>query len=256
MNVEKEEVENQQTTPVVESEAEGVKQEKTSEEKTDDGQKEDEKTPGWAKKRIGELTKEKWDARRQAQEAQRRADELEAQLAAARRQQPNEQQQGDEDTRGLSREEIDRLAEEKANAKLQIDRFNAKCDEVYNEGKQAFDDFDEVLGNFRDVGGLTTEFLQAVIETDVPHKVLYELGQDRDEAYRIMKLPPLKMAVALGKIAVAASTPKAAPVSKAPPPVNGVRKTGGARPPEQDPEKMTTEQWMKWRQQQLNAEKK
>ncbi len=216
----------------------------------------------WFQKRIDELTAEKWTARREKEAAEERAREAEARaelLSMGRK-------EGEKDTspadhkplsesplseRPLSESDLDALAERKAEEKLRAATFNQACNDVYEAGKKEFADFDGVLGNFRDIGGLSPALVETAIETGAAHKVLYALGQDRDEAYRIMRLSPVKMAMELTKLAAkAAQPPAAAPVSKAPEPIRPVR---GASNADVDPEKLSTADWMKWREEQLQA---
>lgn len=247
-------VDAEEETTVIEGEATEVKT-LESEAAVEEQEPEAGNQPAWAKKRFGELTKDKWDARRAAAAATARADEAERQLQLARAARESSTTVEGAENGSFTKEELERLAEEKATAKVEIDRFNTRCNQVFSDGQKTFEDFEAVLSNYRDIGGLTPDFLQAAFETDEPHKILYELGRDRDEAFRVINLPPLKRAVALGKLAVKLSEPKAKAVSKAPPPITGIRKSGTVRT-EDDPEKMSTDDWMKWREKQMTNARK
>jgi hypothetical protein len=202
----------------------------------------------WFQKRIDDLTKEKWDARREKEAAEARARELEAQLELLKREKKDSDYS---EMRSFSERDIEALAEKKAEEKLRIEAFNKACNDVYEAGKAAYDDFDEVLGNFRDVGGLTPAVIEAAIEAGNPHKILYELAKDRDLAYKVMRMPPIKMAVEIAKLASKPS--KAAPMSKAPEPIKPVKGAANAEP---DPEKMTIQEWMAWREKQLEEKRR
>jgi len=176
----------------------------------------------WRLKRIDELTAQKHAERQRAEREAIRAAELEARLAAFERgdeQQPRQQEQP------LGAEQIRREAEVLAATA----RFNEECERVYDAGRDAYPDFERVLGNFTPLGGLTPAFAEAAIATGAGHAVLYELGKDPDRAMRIMRMnSPIKMAVELSKVAAQVTAPKPLAVSKAPPPIDTVR--GGAKP--------------------------
>lgn len=217
-----------------------------------DKEHEEETKPSWAKKRIDALTREKWDAKREAAERARQNDELQARLRALEdtlnaRPPP----QADGAPAPLTQTDVDRLAEAKASQKAAEIEFNAACNTVYNDGAKRFGDFEETLGNFKDVGGLTVAVVQAALATDDPAKALYELAKDRDLADRVVKLPPLKLAAELTKLAL--KQPKPKPTSTAPAPITPVR--GTAAPLPKDPEKMTTPEWMAWRDAEMKAKR-
>jgi hypothetical protein len=210
--------------------------------------KEGKKEKPWFQTRIDTLTKDKWDARREAEAASARAKELEAQLAIYREGRGETPPQ-EETPKDLTKAEIERLADQKADEKIRADAFNNACNIVYDTGKTLYKDFDDVLTNYKDIGGLTPAFIEAAIETGEGPKVLYELAKDRDLAFKIMRMSPVKMGVEVAKVAVRVSQPpKPAPVSKAPAPIKPVK---GSTTAEADPEKMSTSEWMAWREKQL-----
>jgi hypothetical protein len=190
------------------------------------------KTP-WFQRRIDDLTREKWELRR----------ELEAFQSV--KPQP-EAEQGDL----VPKSEIDRLAALKAREYADADRFNADSNAAYDKGKAEFGDWDDALGTFRMLGGLNRDVIDAALATGEAHKVLYALGKDPDRAAEIISLPPTRMAVALTKLATAApAAPKPKPVSAAPAPVTPVN--GGPRVHD-DPDKMSMDEWAKWRERTAN----
>lgn len=219
---------------------------KTEGQETEEGGK---KEKPWFQKRIDDLTKEKWDARREKEASDARARELEAQLELLRA----GKKEGDPEVKNLSEKDIDALAEKKAEEKMRVDAFNKACNDVYEAGKAAYNDFEAVLSNYRDIGGLTPALIEAALETGEGHKVLYELAKDRDTAYRVMRMSPVKMAVEVTRLAEKVSKPKPAPVSKAPAPIKPVKGAANAEP---DPEKMSTAEWMEWREKKLEEERK
>ena len=209
---------------------------------TTEGDGEKPKRTPWFEKRMAEITREKWEARREAEE-------LRAQLS--RFQQPVEQDPNQ--PRQLTEADFQRAVEAAAAQKLSQSQFDAECNAAYQKGAKEYADFDTALSNFRMLGGLPPHMAEAAIATGEGHKVLYALGKDPDRAAEIMSLPPVRMAVELAKLANApakAAAPK--PVSNAPPPV---RPVDGAARASDNPDSMTMDQWVQWRQRQLEARK-
>lgn len=129
----------------------------------------------------------------------------------------------------VPRAELDRMVQEAAE-KLAASRaeeaakvaaqnqFNADSNASYAKGKEAFgDEFDTALKNIGMVGFNDT-ILGTALATDAAHKVLYELGNNPDEAARVFALTPAKMAIEFAKIANKAAPAVKVDVSKAPPP--------------------------------------
>lgn len=186
----------------------------------------------WFQERIDQLTREKYEERR-ARES------IEAELTKLRSGEPADPQ---------APAEVDRLANERAKEIVRNDQFNSRCNEVYSSGAGEFSDFDDKLGNFRLLGGLPQPVLEAVTQLPDAHKVLYALGGDMDEAARIFSLAPVPMALALAKLSM--SPTKTKPVSNAPSPI---RPIDGSPKGEGDPEKMDTDSWIKWREEQVKT---
>ncbi len=68
--------------------------------------------------------------------------------------------------------------------------------------------------------GIDANALGVIVEADEPHKVLKHLGDNPDEASRILGLSPVAMARAIGALEVRLSQPKSKPAaSKAPAPI-------------------------------------
>lgn len=79
-------------------------------------------------------------------------------------------------------------------------------------------------------------------------EIAYHLGKNPAELQRITALSPVQAAYEIAKLDAKLSAPKPA-ATKAPAPINPV---GGNTPAEKDPDKMTIEEWMAWRQKQVN----
>lgn len=170
----------------------------------------------WFQKRIGELTREKYEAKRQADTAAQEARELREQLAR--------QQQGDEgeaepvDVQARVKQEAERIVADRT--------FNETCNKVYAQGKSEFPDFDTAVQNLQMVG-VNRDFLELATTSDAGAKLLHHLGTDLDEAARIAALPPVQMARELTKLEFKLNqAPAPKPVSKAPAPITPIGSGG------------------------------
>jgi flagellar motor protein MotB len=181
----------------------------------------------WAQRRIDQLTREKYEERRQSES-------LAQQLAQY--QQPTEQQ-------SPSAPDIDKLVEQRLAEKS----FNEACNRVFQEGVKADPKFEQNLRTLQSVGEVSKDFLEVVTDMDEGHKVLNYLGANPDEADAILSLPPLKQARALAKLEASISKPASAPpVSKAPPPISPV---GSKAAPVVPDSFATTADYIAWRKQ-------
>lgn len=228
-----------------------------SEDGGDKGGDEDEDPPkpqGAMKRRIDKLTSQKWEEKRARMVAESQLTELQIRLRALedtlRSQGKDPEGPGD---RQLTEKDVEALAEVKAAQKAAELEFNNQCNKIWEEGNKRFGaGFETALGNFRDIGGLTTTMVEAAFATDDPAAVLYKLGQDRDRADVVRSMPLAKQVATMTKL-LAPAPPKK--ISAAPAPVAPVR--GSAKPVEpalEDP-KLTTEQWMRLREKQLQAKR-
>lgn len=161
----------------------------------------------WFQKRIGELTRDKYEARRAADQAAQENAELRRQLAEGRQGEQQQQQQPTD-----VRAEAQRLVAE--------ERFNEACNKVYDEGTKEFKNFDSAVKNLQMVGS-NREFLELVATSDAGHKLIAHLGaqENLDDAARILAMPPTQMARELTKLEIKLAQPVAKPVSKAPAPI-------------------------------------
>jgi hypothetical protein len=187
-----------------------------SQEQNNDTQEEKAKREPWFQKRIGELTREKYEARRVAEEARQQAEQYRQHLAQV--QQGEQPQQREADVRTLAQQEAARMVAEQ--------RFDESCNKVYSTGKTEFPDFDQAVANLQMVG-VNRDFLELATTSDAGAKLLHHLGNDLDEAARILALSPVQMARELTKLEFKLNQPPPAkPVSKAPAPITPIG-TGG-----------------------------
>ena len=173
----------------------------------------------WFQKRIGELTRDKYEAKRQADAVAQEAAQLREQLARLQAgEEPEEAQPRDVQT--LARQEAQRMVAEQT--------FNDTCNKVYAAGKAEFPDFDNAVANLQMVG-VNRDFLELATSSDAGAKLIHHLGGDLDEAARIAALPPVQMARELTRLEFKlAQAPAPKPVSKAPAPITPIGSGGSA----------------------------
>jgi len=187
--------------------------------------------PTFYEKRFGELTFEKREAQRIAEEHRREAAELRAENERLRagetvepRQEPAQRQPAGEAAPDV----------ETAAANLVASReFAAKISSVISAGeaeydKEAFTHKSNLIASL--AGDKTTEFMKIVTDTDIVadgHKVIAALADNPEEAERVLRLSPVKMALELAKLSATVSKPKTKPISQVPAPVQPVN--GAAR---------------------------
>lgn len=190
----------------------------------------------WFQKRIGELTREKYEARRLAEQAAAEVRQYREQLQRA--------QQGEQAPQVGN---VETLIQQEARRLLAETTFNEACNKVYATGKQEFSDFDTAVANLQMVG-MNRGFLEFTAASDAGAKLIHHLGKDLDEAARISALPPVLMARELTKLELKLSQPQAKPVSKAPAPITPIAGTSGGS---KDPSEMTDAEFAKWRKAQI-----
>lgn len=122
--------------------------------------------------------------------------------------------------------------EQAVNAEIENRQFNAKCNSVYEEGTDEFNDFGEAIKTLTTLGMLHRDFLELVTDLDDSHKILYYLGTNPEEADRIQNLTPAKQALALAKLEAGKPVKKEVvkeekKISKAPAPIKTVDANSG-----------------------------
>jgi hypothetical protein len=235
-------VESESVTPAEPVEAKQVQQvEATSPDATTEQTQEPTETledkgkkEPWFQKRIGELTRAKYEGLREAEQARAEARELREQLARV--------QQG-EQTTGVPVTAV----QEAARQMLAEQKFNESCNKVYEAGVSEFPNFQAALANLQLVG-VNREFLELTASSDAGAKLIHHLGTDLDEAARIVSLPPLQMARELTKLELKLGQTKAKPVSNAPAPITPI---AGVKASSKDPSEMTDAEFAKWRRSQI-----
>lgn len=112
------------------------------------------------------------------------------------------------------------------------------------DGRAKYPDFEPVVFALP-ASVMNPAMLAAVLQTGSPADICYHLGKNPADAEALAKLPPLKLAVALGKLeATMAAAPKR--TSQAPPPPNPV--SGGRTPAGLKEDDLPYDEWLKRRQ--------
>lgn len=161
--------------------------------------------------------------------------------------------------------QIERRANELAEQKAQWTAFNNACAGAAEAGRTTYgsSEFDTQVKELSKLNGEGTDpeaqaryntFLLAALDTGEAPKLIYHLGQNLNEAARIMALPPIKMAIELTRLA--AKDP--APGSKAPKPITPIGSRGASHvsidPTDTErADNLSTAEWMKRREAQISA---
>ena len=228
--------------------------------------------------RIGELTRHRREAERQAASERERADKAEADLRAAQalleaRGKPN----GEGDTKPapmrsdvpaatpaevLSTPEGRRAVREQARIEARADEISRRGDEIYDGAVKEFGQakVDKAMANFKAFDGLRVELAEAIFELDddahkVAHKVLFDIGSDPDTIDRLYKIAdtnPVRLGVEVAKIATkAAAKPSARKVSEAPEPPDIINPRGNTEAVDLADKNLPMAKWVEEREKDL-----
>lgn len=150
-------------------------------------------------------------------------------------------------------EVLSRQAEsnKRQSAQAEQSKLQQSWEKRVDEAIGIYDDFEEVALS-PDVP-ITDTMSQAILRSEKGADVAYYLGKNREVAAQIAGMDPLSAAIAIGRIEATLARPAAKKATGAPPPINPV---GSRSAPAKDPEKMSTEEWMKWRNSQVNSKRK
>lgn len=230
--------------------------------KPQDDKPRDEKGRFVPQERVNEITR----ARR---EAERRAEALERELATYRQQQPAQHSsQGTEKAPTLADFNYDMDAWSQAVLEHAAQQAAVKVEQTFTsktqqqrqqEAQRTFEDraakyaadhpdFDKAMDDLGRTIRFSPEVVEAISVSDHGPAVVHYLAQHLDEADRIARLPAHLAAVQLGRIEAQVSTPKPKPVTKAPDPAPTL---GGGAAASKDPDRMTSDEWLAWRNKQL-----
>lgn len=144
------------------------------------------------------------------------------------------------------------------------ENFNRQCDSLVASGRQQYPDFD---ANLRNVQSLVIQgdnasvqsywnLVRSAIQTGQGHELIQRLGQDKNEAARLMGMDDVSRAIELTKMSLDG---KQIEVSGAPKPITPVGGRGASHtaidPTDKDrSDNLTTAEWMKRREAQVSGE--
>ena len=225
--------------------------------------KEDEdehRVPKGVQKRIDRLTQEKYRLRaeldflrsQQPQQAQTAQQAQQPSQAPKLEQYNSIEEYLDALADHKASQKFDHLAKEREAKESQTRQQQevAKLHESYTkqteQARQAYGDFDDVVQD-PDLP-ISQAMAEAIMRSTNGADVAYYLGKNPDQAARIASLDPFSAAVEIGRIAATVVRPQPRKTSNAPPPIQPV---GARATPVTDPDKMSTEDWLKWRNDQL-----
>ena len=256
----------QQQPEATEVEAQEAEQ---SEQPTAEDTAEKEPKENKVQKRINELTREKYEARKLAEEAEARAAELqkklEAQNQAEQEKAPDELDYDDHDEYLAARDQYlinqakkaalqEFRAEERTIAQqLKEQERAAKAQEKFVNNLQSkadqFENFDQVAGGHP---YMSNDMYEIILESDKGPELAYHLGSHLDEAERIYSLPPIMQARELTKLEAKIETANPKKATSAPDPIVPIGSGGTV---EKDPEQMSGDEWAAWRYKQLEKKR-
>jgi hypothetical protein len=224
------EPEQETETPELESEdaPEGeIQTEETVEEPEKPAEPEkpvEKKKISWELRRINEETNKR-------REVEKRAADLEAELARFRAGEKKPAAETDEpeavDIEQIRKQTRDQIRQEEA-LNLATEKFNEACNQTFEKGKTLFGaDFEHAADTMSKALGdemqKRPEFLQVIVgELENGPQVYFELSKNLEEAERILKLPTAKMILEIGRMNDKVAKPAVKPISKAPAPVSPV----------------------------------
>jgi len=194
-----------------------------------------------ARERIAELT-------RQKREAESRARQLEKELAEKKPPRPEDfdddaayEEARDEYRFRRMRAREDRETAQTASRQIEQETAQDFLSHVETFKREA-PDFEEVAYK----APISDDLAGAIARMgeDGP-RVAYALGKDHDLARELSDLDPYSAAIELGRLAATPRRPQRKVASKAPPPVKPATEGGGPTTP--DPEKMSYDDYRRWR---------
>lgn len=228
-----------ENTTVTTEEAQKTEGEAQSGAQAEEGKEPAKKSP-WFQRRIDQLTGEKYDLKHHNEALINQNAELIKRLSTG------ERAEDDSAARSLSAADIDRLAMKRAGEIAAQRAFDDACNKAYAAGKSEFSDFDTALQNLKMLGGAPVGLLEIATDLKDGHKVLYHLAKNPDEAERVFALPPTKQAVELARMETQLGKAPSRPISNAPAPITPIG--GVSKEATGDPEKMTMDEFIKWRE--------
>lgn len=220
----------------------------------DDGaENEPAELPKGIKKRIDTLTRQRY-------ERDARIAELEAQIAAAKQPQTEPQPQDFADLETY----LDAKAEHIANQKMSQNQQAAAQEAIMQDRAKSFNqraadfrqnapDFDQAIAAVPAVL-MKPDMVEVILDIDEGPQVAYHLATNLHECARIASLSGRQQALEIGKLAARlAAKPEPKRISAAPEPVKPIKAAGSTQ---KRPEDMTMDEYAKWRNAQMQKQRR
>ncbi len=188
--------------------------------------------PDGVKKRFSKMTAEKYRLKAIIDQQNAQLAQITEQLKSIA---PSEEEVPD----------INAFVEQRAHEIVKQQDFNVKCNDTFSKWSKEFGDVSEAMEDLGSVG-LQRDVLEAIVESDVSHKILQYLSNNLERAEKLSYLSPIKAARELDKIeqeVKALSAKKAGKVSNAPPPISGL---GGKTSNETTADLSKPENYFEW----------
>lgn len=220
----------------------------------------------WRERRIGELTGKFKQRGEEISARDAKIAELEAQIQQLKPANPAAVVPTEEEINRRIEVEAEKRAGTLAAQQTATLEFNKQCNNAVAEGRAAFPDFDAKLGALRSTvipGDSASEgaywgTVSAALKSGAAPKIIYALGNDPNEAARIMALDPESRAIEIAKMSLRVDAdPSDGGLSKPITPVGAKGPQHTAIDPT-DPEradKLATDAWMKRRNEQVNTKR-
>lgn len=223
-----------------------------------------------AKDRISQLTREKYEERRQREELQQRLEQIESKLTDSQPE-PQKPKFADFDSDSDYERALDdyyakkteherekavreQRQQEQQQRQLQEQQQNAtKFLADIQAKKEKFQDFDTVLNDptFAQIANhYKPEIVSMIQGSDKNVELFYHLGTHLDDAEKIAALPPVQAARELALIESRLGTPDPKKVTNAPPPTKSTSGSATNKKDFSDPkarDSMSDEEWLEWR---------
>lgn len=243
-----------ETPKTVEVEEQGTEVQQESATAENDANKDDQPRDegGRFQKRVNELTRKQWDARREAEAARREAEELRAELNRYRQPQapdPNQDPWGA--VQHLAREEARAILESERGqwAQQQEHQRLSELGRQHEAREQAFSvqhpDYQEAADAFVSMAGHNVPLAEVLMSSEHGPAVVHYLGTHLDEAAQVVQLPPHLAALAVARIEARVAAPKPTAPTKAP---NPPPTLGGSAVVSKDPARMSYADYKAWRE--------
>lgn len=205
----------------------------------------------FVQRRINELTRARYEAQRERDAMRQELESLRQQVEYSR--QPPPPDPNDDPiayVRHLAQEEARQFVNaERGQWQQQQEqaRFQSIANE-YAQREQAYAashaDYSEAVDTFVQIIGPDPVLAEVLMTSEHGPQVAHYLGTHVDEAVKVAQMPPHLRIAHVARLEARLSAPKPKPVTAAPAPAPTV---GGGSVASKDPSRMSTEEWMAWR---------